>query len=113
MSAGATASLTGTPGFLLETSVISALTPGREAHLPSSFVDWLHLNNTRLHTVYRGRGAVRALFRLYASGLDLVAPGNQLLAHVNLEFSRRAGRDIRSHGCELVSNFLARQDAVY
>lgn len=36
-------------GFLLDTSVISALAPGRQAHLPADFVDWLHVNNTRLY----------------------------------------------------------------
>jgi len=36
-------------GFLLDTSVISMLAPGREAHVPTDFVDWLHANGSRLY----------------------------------------------------------------
>ena len=35
-------------GFLLDTSVISALTPGRETHLPSDFALWLQANDSEL-----------------------------------------------------------------
>ena len=36
------------PGFLLDTSVISALSPGRETYLPSGFADWLHAHDAQL-----------------------------------------------------------------
>lgn len=35
-------------GFLLDTSVISALSPGRETHLPTGFAQWLHAHDTQL-----------------------------------------------------------------
>lgn len=35
-------------GFLLDTSVISALAPGREAHLPAGLAEWFHAHTTRL-----------------------------------------------------------------
>ena len=35
-------------GFLLDTSVISALSPGRENHLPDGFADWLKTHDHRL-----------------------------------------------------------------
>ncbi len=36
------------PGFLLDTSVISALSPGRETYLPPGFADWLHAHDAQL-----------------------------------------------------------------
>lgn len=35
-------------GYLLDTSVVSALAPGREAYLPSVFGDWLQAHNAQL-----------------------------------------------------------------
>ena len=35
-------------GYLLDTSVVSALAPGREAYLPSTFGEWLHLHDAQL-----------------------------------------------------------------
>ena len=40
--------MAGQQGFLLDTSVISALAPGRESDLPTGFAQWLHANNSRL-----------------------------------------------------------------
>jgi predicted nucleic acid-binding protein len=37
-----------TRGYLLDTSIISALAPGREAHLPPGLTDWLHRHDSRL-----------------------------------------------------------------
>ena len=37
-----------TRGYLLDTSVISALTPGREMHLSSGFAQWLQERHERL-----------------------------------------------------------------
>lgn len=49
MNTRARDSVTAHRGFLLDTSVISALAPGREAQLPTEFGDWLHQNTTRLY----------------------------------------------------------------
>ncbi len=38
----------GTPGFLLDSSVISALAPGRESHLSADVADWLLAHDARL-----------------------------------------------------------------
>lgn len=35
-------------GYLLDTSVISALAPGREPHLTAPFADWLHAHDAQL-----------------------------------------------------------------
>lgn len=35
-------------GFLLDTSVVSALAPDRETYLPSAFGDWLQAHDTQL-----------------------------------------------------------------
>jgi toxin FitB len=35
-------------GYLLDTSVVSALAPGREAYLPSTFGDWLQSHDAQL-----------------------------------------------------------------
>ena len=35
-------------GYLLDTSVVSALAPGREAYLSPGFVDWLQAHSTQL-----------------------------------------------------------------
>ena len=35
-------------GYLLDTSVVSALAPGREAYLPSTFANWLQLHDAQL-----------------------------------------------------------------
>lgn len=35
-------------GYLLDTSVVSALAPGREAFLPSAFGDWLQAHDAQL-----------------------------------------------------------------
>jgi len=35
-------------GYLLDTSVISALAPGREAYLPTTFGNWLQAHNAQL-----------------------------------------------------------------
>lgn len=35
--------------YLLDTSVISALAPGREIHLPAGFADWLHARQSQLY----------------------------------------------------------------
>ncbi|MBK6851169.1 MAG: PIN domain-containing protein [Burkholderiales bacterium] len=41
--------MTGAPtGYLLDTSIISALAPGREAYLPAGMADWLHRHDARL-----------------------------------------------------------------
>lgn len=43
--------LTPTPfcqGYLLDTSVVSALAPGREAYLPSAFGDWLQAHDAQI-----------------------------------------------------------------
>ncbi len=37
-----------TAGYLLDTSVISALAPGREARLPAGFADWLRAHDAQL-----------------------------------------------------------------
>ena len=49
MNTRARDSVTAHRGFLLDTSVISALAPGRESQLPTEFGDWLHQNTTRLY----------------------------------------------------------------
>ena len=35
-------------GYLLDTSVVSALAPGRETYLPSTFANWLDLHDAQL-----------------------------------------------------------------
>ena len=35
-------------GYLLDTSVVSALAPGREAHLPLAFGEWLQVHDAQL-----------------------------------------------------------------
>ncbi len=35
-------------GFLLDTSVVSALAPGRDAHLPEEFTAWMHAQHAVL-----------------------------------------------------------------
>ena len=35
-------------GYLLDTSVVSALAPGREAYLPSAFGDWLQAHDAQI-----------------------------------------------------------------
>jgi len=40
--------LSASAGFLLDTSVISALAPDRQAHMPGDFADWLHVHTMQL-----------------------------------------------------------------
>lgn len=94
-----------TAGYLLDTSVISALAPGREAHLSESIADWLRTHDAQLFipciavaelaqgiSKLRRSGATTRADRLdqWLDGL-IAGFGDRILA-LNAEGARLAGR---------------------
>lgn len=47
-AAGSAGAYPSNRGFLLDTSVISALAPGRETYIPAGFAEWLHVHDAQL-----------------------------------------------------------------